>query len=63
MRFASNPTPRLGLKLIGVAAATSAFLGAHVTSSIGGADMPVVITSLNSAPRHAVRVAVVAVVP
>lgn len=47
-RFLSAPMG-LGLKLLGVGVATSAFLGAHVTSSIGGADMPVVITSLNSA--------------
>lgn len=37
MRFARNPGKLLGLKLLGFAAATSAFLGAHVTSSIGGA--------------------------
>ena len=47
-RFLSAPAG-LGLKLLGIGAASSAFLGAHVTSSIGGADMPVVITSLNSA--------------
>jgi NAD(P) transhydrogenase len=47
-RFMSAPAG-LGLKLLGIGAATSAFLGAHVTSAIGGADMPVVITSLNSA--------------
>ena len=49
-RFASASTSMaLGLKLLGLGTLTSAFLGAHVTSSIGGADMPVVITSLNSA--------------
>ena len=49
-KFASAATPfALSLKLLGLGALTSAFLGAHVTSSIGGADMPVVITSLNSA--------------
>jgi len=47
-RFLSAPAG-LGLKLLAFGAATSGFLGAHVTSSIGGADMPVVITSLNSA--------------
>jgi len=39
----------LGIKLIAFCTASSAFLGAHLTSSIGGADMPVVITCLNSA--------------
>ena len=49
-RFASALTPApLALKLLAFAGVTSAFLGAHVTQSIGGADMPVVITSLNSA--------------
>ena len=47
-RFCSAPAS-LALKLLYFAAASSAFIGAHVTSSIGGADMPVVITSLNSA--------------
>eukprot|EP00316_Scyphosphaera_apsteinii_P000347 CAMPEP_0119336456 /NCGR_PEP_ID=MMETSP1333-20130426/91884_1 /TAXON_ID=418940 /ORGANISM="Scyphosphaera apsteinii, Strain RCC1455" /LENGTH=1063 /DNA_ID=CAMNT_0007347267 /DNA_START=8 /DNA_END=3199 /DNA_ORIENTATION=+ len=47
-RFGGAPAT-LGLKLLGIGLATSAFIGAHVTSSIGGADMPVVITSLNSA--------------
>ena len=47
-RFLTAPAAA-GLKLLMIAAASSAFLGAHVTSSIGGADMPVVITSLNSA--------------
>ena len=28
---------------------SAAFLGAHVTAAIGGADMPVMITTLNSA--------------
>jgi len=47
-RFCTAPAP-LGLRLLAFGALSSAFLGAHVTSSIGGADMPVVITSLNSA--------------
>lgn len=45
----ARPLAPCGLSLIGLAAASSALLGAHLTSGIGGADMPVVITSLNSA--------------
>mmetsp|Transcript_4609 Transcript_4609/g.14193 ORF Transcript_4609/g.14193 Transcript_4609/m.14193 type:complete len:864 (-) Transcript_4609:28-2619(-) len=45
----ANPSGALGLKLLGFATASSFFLGAHVASGIGGADMPVVITCLNSA--------------
>jgi len=48
-KFAAGAPVSLGLKLLGFASVSSAFLGAHITSSIGGADMPVVITSLNSA--------------
>ena len=33
---------------LGVVAATSSLLGFHLTASIGDADMPVVITILNS---------------
>ena len=39
-------TARLGA--LGVVAAVSSVLGYHLTASIGGADMPVVITVLNS---------------
>lgn len=46
--FLSNPTPAAGLACLGVGTATSFVLGAHMTASIGGADMPVVITVLNS---------------
>jgi NAD(P) transhydrogenase len=37
-----------GLAALGGALATSGVLGWHMTASIGGADMPVVITVLNS---------------
>jgi len=47
--LAANPATSLGMKLIAFATASSAFLGAHLTQGIGGADMPVVITCLNSA--------------
>lgn len=45
----SNPLTSRGLKLLYFCAASSGFLGLHLTGSIGGADMPVVITCLNSA--------------
>ncbi|KAL0477802.1 proton-translocating NAD(P)+ transhydrogenase [Acrasis kona] len=38
----------VGLGCLGAASALSCALGVHMTSSIGGADMPVVITVLNS---------------
>ena len=37
-----------GLKALGVTSALALFLGAHMTTAIGGADTPVVITVLNS---------------
>jgi NAD(P) transhydrogenase len=49
VRFATSPTAIVGRATLAFATATSFFLGAHVTSGIGGADMPVVITCLNSA--------------
>jgi len=46
--FIANPGPATGtLALIGMAG-LSGGLGLHMTASIGGADMPVVITVLNS---------------
>jgi NAD(P) transhydrogenase len=38
----------LRLASLGMVAVVSSFLGWHLTASIGGADMPVVITVLNS---------------
>jgi NAD(P) transhydrogenase len=37
-----------GVAALGSALTTSGILGWHMTASIGGADMPVVITVLNS---------------
>ena len=37
-----------GLRMLAITGALSAFLGAHMTLAIGGADTPVVITMLNS---------------
>jgi len=48
-RFAMGVAMASGLKLLTMGGLAAAFLGMHVTQSIGGADMPVVITSLNSA--------------
>ncbi len=41
-------TEEVRLASLGVVAAISSLLGLHLTASIGGADMPVVITILNS---------------
>eukprot|EP00013_Stygamoeba_regulata_P021548 CAMPEP_0177645914 /NCGR_PEP_ID=MMETSP0447-20121125/9499_1 /TAXON_ID=0 /ORGANISM="Stygamoeba regulata, Strain BSH-02190019" /LENGTH=1173 /DNA_ID=CAMNT_0019148421 /DNA_START=167 /DNA_END=3688 /DNA_ORIENTATION=- len=46
--FLSQPDQNTGIALLGGSAATSSLLGVHTTASIGGADMPVVITVLNS---------------
>mmetsp|Transcript_14305 Transcript_14305/g.34581 ORF Transcript_14305/g.34581 Transcript_14305/m.34581 type:complete len:375 (-) Transcript_14305:487-1611(-) len=45
---ASMDPETVRLASLGVVAAVSSVLGFHLTSSIGGADMPVVITVLNS---------------
>ena len=42
------PEAGTGLAALGGALTTSGMLGWHMTASIGGADMPVVITVLNS---------------
>ena len=46
--FLTTPSPSVGLGCLTTSAVTSFILGAHMTASIGGADMPVVITVLNS---------------
>jgi len=46
--FISNPGPATGLAALLGMTALSGGLGWHMTASIGGADMPVVITVLNS---------------
>merc|ERR1719421_2680992 len=44
----SNPAPATGVAAILGMTGLSGALGLHMTASIGGADMPVVITVLNS---------------
>jgi len=46
--FLTGPDPTTGLGLLVAATGLSGALGVHMTMSIGGADMPVVITVLNS---------------
>jgi len=46
--FFTSASPTSALAALGCTAALSFALGAHTTASIGGADMPVVITVLNS---------------
>lgn len=46
--FYMDPTMMTGLGLLGATAAMSTVMGVTLTAAIGGADMPVVITVLNS---------------
>ena len=46
--FMTCPSPTTGFGLLVASAGLSGALGVHMTMSIGGADMPVVITVLNS---------------
>jgi NAD(P) transhydrogenase len=46
--YMATSDPTLGAACLGVGTVASAGLGLHMTASIGGADMPVVITLLNS---------------
>lgn len=46
--FYMDPSLGVGLGLLGTTAALSTLMGVTLTSAIGGADMPVVITVLNS---------------
>eukprot|EP01036_Dinobryon_divergens_P013257 gene13257-17873_t len=46
--FVASSDPTIGAVCLATGVLTSGALGFHMTSSIGGADMPVVITLLNS---------------
>lgn len=46
--FLASGNPTLGITCIAGSTAMAGVMGAHMTASIGGADMPVVITLLNS---------------
>jgi len=46
--FMTSNDPSTCLPMLGAATALSSVMGVHMTASIGGADMPVVITVLNS---------------
>lgn len=51
--FLTTPDPSFGVTMLWATAAIGGVLGAHLTASIGGADMPVVITLLNSYSGYA----------
>ncbi|KDD73869.1 NAD(P) transhydrogenase (beta subunit), partial [Helicosporidium sp. ATCC 50920] len=51
--FLSTGDAATGVAALGATTALAGALGAHVTASIGGADMPVVITLLNSYSGYA----------
>ena len=46
--FLTTGDPSTGLAALAATTALGGAMGAHMTASIGGADMPVVITLLNS---------------
>ena len=46
--FLMSPSYNVGLSMLGSTASMSAIMGVTLTMAIGGADMPVVITVLNS---------------
>jgi len=48
LSFCATSDPTLGAIALGTGVLSSGALGLHMTASIGGADMPVVITLLNS---------------
>lgn len=51
--FLTTGDPATGLAALGATTALGGVMGAHMTASIGGADMPVVITLLNSYSGYA----------
>ncbi|KAL8607666.1 hypothetical protein ACOMHN_039340 [Nucella lapillus] len=46
--FLYDETPTVGLSMLGLTTSLSSIMGVTLTAAIGGADMPVVITVLNS---------------
>ena len=46
--FLASPDYNVGLSMLGATSSMSALMGVTLTMAIGGADMPVVITVLNS---------------